>query len=75
MEKPHKRLKVWEAGMELVALMYQITQEFPAHEQYGLTSQIRRSAVSIPTNIAEGAARHTKKRIHTFSAYFSGVVE
>jgi four helix bundle protein len=43
MEKPHKRLKIWEAGMELVAMVYSLTQRFPSHEQYGLTRQIRRS--------------------------------
>lgn len=66
MEKPHKGLKVWEAGMEMVAMVYSFTQGFPSHEQFGLTSQIRRSAVSIPANIAEGAARQTKKEFIQF---------
>ncbi len=66
MEKPHKRLKIWEAGMELVAMVYKLTQGFPSYEQYGLTGQIRRSAVSIPANIAEGAARQTKKEFMQF---------
>jgi four helix bundle protein len=66
MEKPHKRLKIWKAGMELVPMVYRLTQGFPSHEQYGLTGQIRRSAVSIPANIAEGAARQTKKEFMQF---------
>lgn len=66
MEKPHKRLKIWKAGMELVSMVYRLTQGFPSHEQYGLTGQIRRSAVSIPANIAEGAARQTKKEFMQF---------
>ena len=61
MEKPHKRLELWKASMELVALIYKFTHNFPSHEQFALTSQIRRSAVSVPANIAEGAARRTKK--------------
>ncbi len=66
MEKPHKRLELWKAGMELVTLIYSLTHDFPSHEQYGLTNQIRRSAVSIPANIAEGAARQTKKEFIRF---------
>jgi len=66
MEKPHKRLKVWEASMELASMVYKLTQGFPAHELYGLTSQIRRSVVSIPANIAEGAGRQTKKEFMQF---------
>jgi len=66
MEKPHQRLKFWEAGMELFAMVYRRTQGFPSHEQYGLTGQIRRAAVNIPANIAEGAARRTKKEFMHF---------
>ncbi len=47
-------------------MVYKLTQGFPAHELYGLTSQIRRSAVSVPANIAEGAARQTKKEFLQF---------
>ena len=57
----HKDLDVWKKSMGLVLDVYKATQEFPAHELYGLTSQIRRSAVSIPSNIAEGAARNSNK--------------
>jgi len=57
----HKDLDVWKLGIDLVEKIYQITTEFPASEKYGLSSQIRRSAVSIPSNIAEGAARNSNK--------------
>ena len=52
--------------MELVPIVYQVTSKFPSHEIYGLTSQIRRCTVSIPSNIAEGAARHTNKKLINF---------
>ena len=52
--------------MKLVAMVYELSQAFPTHEQYGLTSQIRRAAVSIPANIAEGAGRQTKKEFIQF---------
>ena len=50
----HKDLKVWQKGIELVKVIYDITKTFPSNEQFGLTSQIRRCSVSIPSNIAEG---------------------
>ena len=52
--------------MELVKIVYRVTSKFPSNENYGLTSQIRRCAVSIPSNIAEGAARQTKKELINF---------
>jgi|SRR5262245_2797791 len=61
MEKPHKKLEVWKQSMDLVIEIYRITENFPNQEIYGLTNQIRRAVASIPSNIAEGAARHTKK--------------
>lgn len=64
--KDHKELDVWKKSMDLVAEIYDITKEFPRDEVYGLTSQLRRSAVSIPSNIAEGAARNTKKEFMQF---------
>ena len=57
----HKDLDVWKKSMDLVVKVYQITQLFPDTEKYGLTSQMRRAAVSIPSNIAEGAARKGDK--------------
>ena len=56
MSKPHKKLAAWQRSMELVERLYKITSTFPREEIYGLTSQIRRAAVSVPSNIAEGAA-------------------
>ena len=53
----HKNLDVWKLSIDLVEKVYEITKAFPKAEKYGLTSQIRRSAVSVPSNIAEGAAR------------------
>ncbi len=54
----HKELDVWKTSIEFVSDIYQISGNFPKEEIYGLTSQIRRAAVSIPSNIAEGAARN-----------------
>jgi four helix bundle protein len=66
MKKPHKNLDVWKLSMELVKIVYRVTSKFPSNENYGLTSQIRRCTVSIPSNIAEGAARQTKKELINF---------
>ena len=57
----HKNLDVWKLGIELVKDIYKITKDFPDDEKFGIISQIRRSAVSIPSNIAEGAARNSNK--------------
>src|SRR6476646_11866118 len=56
MEKPHKRLLAWRKSMDLVVKSYDLTKAFPRDEIYGLTSQIRRAYVSVPSNISEGAA-------------------
>jgi four helix bundle protein len=64
--KTHKDLEVWKESIELVKQIYEITKEFPKEEVYGLTSQIKRCAVSIPANIAEGAARRTRKEFINF---------
>ncbi|WP_019037069.1 four helix bundle protein [Psychroflexus tropicus] len=55
--KTHKDLKVWKESIDFVTELYKKTNKFPKTEQYGLTSQIRRAAVSVPSNIAEGFAR------------------
>ena len=55
--KTHKDLQVWQSAMELAKEIYQLTRTFSREELYGLTSQMRRAAVSIPSNTAEGAAR------------------
>ena len=64
--KTHKDLDIWKRGIGFVEQIYKGTNKFPREELYGLTSQIRRSSVSYPSNIAEGAARFSKKEfIHS----------
>lgn len=65
--KNFKNLIVWQKSMELVKNIYDITNNFPNSEMYGLTSQIRRSAISIPSNIAEGSGRSRKEMSHFLS--------
>lgn len=57
--KDFREMKVWHKAHELVLHVYKISSQFPADEKFGLTSQIRRAAVSIPTNIAEGCGRNS----------------
>jgi four helix bundle protein len=57
MVKSYRDLVVWQKGVRLTVLVYQLSKAFPRDEVYGLTSQMRRAAVSIPSNIAEGAGR------------------
>jgi len=59
--RPHHELRVWQDAMALVGKLYQLTAGFPAEERFGLMAQMRRAAVSVPSNIAEGAARGTRK--------------
>ena len=61
MRRSHTQLMVWRSGMRLVTDVYRVTQGFPPEERYGLSQQVRRAAVSIPSNIAEGAARGSNK--------------
>jgi len=68
----HKELDVWKVSMDLVTLVYKLTDTFPVSERYGLTNQIRRSAVSIPSNIAEGSGRNSWKELHQFIGYTIG---
>ena len=56
----YRKLEVWHDGVELVAEVYRLTEAFPVRERYGLTSQIRHAAVSVPSNIAEGYGRATR---------------
>ena len=62
----HKKLSAWQGSMDLTVMVYRITTGFPKSEMYGLSSQIRRSAESIPANISEGAARGTKREFIRF---------
>lgn len=64
--KPHQKLEAWKQSFEFVKKMYALTETFPSEEKFGLTSQIRRASVSIPVNIAEGAARRFDKELMQF---------
>jgi len=64
--KPHERLDAWKFSMELAKTVYQMTATFPAEERYGLARQMKRAAVSIPSNLAEGAGRNGKKEYFHF---------
>ncbi len=66
MKRGHHDLQVWQEGMSLAKDIYAATASFPKEEAFGLTSQMRRSAVSVPSNIAEGAARGGKKEFLQF---------
>ena len=66
LSKPHKRLDAWSLSMEFAVQVYKASAAFPSEERFGLTAQVRRSAVSVPSNIAEGAARQTKKEFLSF---------
>jgi four helix bundle protein len=66
MGKPHHNLEVWKRALKFVTKIYKITAKFPDDEKFGLVSQMRRAAVSIPSNIAEGAARNSKKEFINF---------
>jgi four helix bundle protein len=64
-ERPHKKLEVWQKGIEFVKSIYEQTSRLPREEDFGLRSQIRRASVSIPSNIAEGLSRSSyKDKIH-----------
>ena len=62
----YRELKVWRLAMELAEDIYRLSAKFPKHEIYGLGSQIQRSAVSVPSNIAEGQARNSNKEFNHF---------
>ncbi len=72
MARGYKDLIVWQKSIQLVILIYKITEKFPRSEVYGLVSQIRRCAVSIPSNIAEGSKRRSQKDFAQFIAIASG---
>lgn len=65
-----EKLEVWKETRVFVKGIYKVTQKFPYHERFGLTSQIRRAATSIMANIAEGASRKSKKRLCPFCSIF-----
>ncbi len=67
-----EQLKVWKLAMEIAKDVYIITKDFPSEEKFGLTSQVRRAAVSIASNIAEGAGRYSDKEFAQFLSIASG---
>ena len=72
MKRKHQDLKVWQESMSLVKDIYQVTNDFPREEIYALTSQMRRAAISVPSNIAEGAARTGDKEFLQFLSIARG---
>ena len=70
--KSHRDLIAWQKAMELVVCVYTLSKSFPKEEVYGLTSQLRRAAVSIPANIAEGQGRRSKTEFKQFLGHARG---
>ena len=64
--KRYRDLDIWKKGIELIKDVYKVTEKFPKHEVYGLVSQMRRSAISIPSNVAEGFRRYHNKEYKQF---------
>ena len=62
----YKDLKIWQKSVDLAVKVYEVTRHFPKEELYGLTYQLKKSAVSIPSNIAEGSGRNTRKDFSNF---------
>lgn len=67
--RSHRDLKVWQISLDVTETLYRLTTDWPKHEQYGLINQVRRAAVSVPANIAEGAGRRTPGEF----AHFVGI--
>jgi four helix bundle protein len=70
--RPHENLDVWVKAVDFVVSVYRVTEAFPKEEKFGLTSQVRRASVSIPANIAEGAARTSSKEFMHFLSNAQG---
>ena len=70
--KTHKDLKLWKSSIDLVKEVYKLTYGFPKEELYGLTSQLRRASISVPSNIAEGAGRKSQKDFVRFLNFSKG---
>jgi four helix bundle protein len=71
-QNSYKDLIAWQKGMELVAMIYDATEGFAPHEQFGLVSQLRRAAVSVPSNIAEGKAHYSNRDFVRFLRHARG---
>ena len=72
MGKSYKELVVWRKSVEFVTEIYRATRTFPRDEMYGLTNQLRRAAVSVPSNIAEGQAHFSQRKFHHFLSHARG---
>lgn len=72
MIRDYKDLRVWQQAMELAKLIYQLTKSFPSEEKFGIISQMRRAAISVPSNIAEGQARNTTGEFIQFISHAEG---
>jgi four helix bundle protein len=70
--RPHERLEVWQTAVEFVVSVYKATESFPKEERFGLTSQLRRAAVSVAANIAEGAGRDSLPEFSYFLSNAQG---
>jgi four helix bundle protein len=76
MSNSYRDLRVWQHAIDMVIEIYKVSENFPKHEMYGLTSQMRRAAVSVPSNIAEGKGRLTDRdRAHFFSQARGSLLE
>jgi len=71
-ERTHRDLVAWQAAMDLAEIVYQQTSTFPKEETFGLTIQVRRAAVSVPSNIAEGAARNSSREFFQYLGVAAG---
>ena len=70
--RPHQKLDVWKKSIDFVSEIYRLTSVFPEKEKFGLISQLRRASISIPSNIAEGAGRESKKEFRNFLSIAQG---
>ena len=68
----HRKLRAWRFAQEVVVRIYQVTSVFPQDERYGLTQQLRRAAVSVPSNIAEGCGRSSQRELARFLSIATG---
>lgn len=76
MLKSYRDLEVWQKAMDLVVMCYQMTKKFPKSEIYGLSSQLQRAAISVPSNIAEGRQRqHSKEFLQHLSIAYASLAE
>jgi four helix bundle protein len=72
--RSYKDLVAWQKGIALAKVVYRLTKNFPSEEKFGLVSQMRRAAVSVPSNIAEGQARHTTGEFVQFISHAEGSI-